>query len=161
VVLLIIAGVLFVCFAGVIAFGAPYLPTLKPQIKASIELANLKAGQTLIELGCGDGRLMIAAAKEGINSVGYEINPILVCIAWARTRRYSKHVTIVWGNFWRKDWPKADCIFTFLLDRYMPKLDDQIKSYPHKPVSLVSFAFKVPGRDIKRQKKGVYLYEYK
>jgi hypothetical protein len=157
----IVLGVLFTCFAGVIFFGAPYLPTLKPQIKAAIELSNLQSGQTLIELGCGDGRLLVAAAKQGIKTVGYEINPILALIAWARTRRYSKNIKIVWGNFWHQPWPPADCIFVFLVDRYMPRLDKSIKDYEHTPVRLVSFAFKIPGRPIIRQKHGVYLYQYK
>jgi hypothetical protein len=153
-------GMLVVCFGGVLLFGAPYLPTLSPQIKAALELADLKSGDTLLELGCGDGKVLLAAARQGINGVGYELNPMLVIIAWLRTRRHRRQVRIVWGNFWQHSWPEADAIFVFLLTKYMNKLDTKIMRYNHKPIKLVSFAFRIKGRLPAAEKQGVYLYEY-
>src|ERR1700710_1767842 len=101
--LVIALGIVLVCFAGVLLVGAPYLPTLTPQVHAALELANLKPGETLLELGCGDGKVLIAAAQIGIHSVGYELNPLLALLAWLRTRRFGSSVKIVWGNFWTKD----------------------------------------------------------
>ena len=158
--LAIIIAVLLVCFAGVLLFGAPYLPTLKPQMRVAIELAGLQPGQTMLELGCGDGRVLIAAAQKGYHAVGYELNPFLAAIAWFRTRRYRGQVRVVWGDFWRAEWPPADAVFTFLLPRYMKKLDKKCAGYPHKPLKLVSFAFEVPNRPARLQKHGIFLYEY-
>ncbi len=158
--LVIIAALVIICFAGVLLVGAPYLPTLKPQLKTALELADLKPGQTLIELGCGDGRVLVAAAKQGLNAVGYELNPLMALIAWLRTRRYRQQVRVVWGNFWRADWPPAGAIFTFLLPRYMTKLDKKCIQYSDKPVKLISFAFEIPGKKIKRHQNGIYLYDY-
>lgn len=152
--------ILALCFGGVLLVGAPYLPTLEPQIRAALELAGLKSGDTLLELGCGDGRVLLAAAKLGINTVGYELNPFLAAIAWLRTRRYRGQVRVVWGDFWRAEWPPAEAIFTFLLTKYMPKLDKKVMRYSHKPVKLASFAFKIPGRRASAEKNGVYLYKY-
>lgn len=148
------------CFGGVLLFGAPYLPTMESQIEATFEMAGLKAGDTLLELGCGDGRILIAAAREGMNAIGYELNPIMAFISWARTRRYRRQVKVVLGDFWRKEWPPTDVIFVFLLNRYMEKLDKKCMQYPHKPVKLISFAFKVPGKKPKVEKRGVFMYEY-
>jgi SAM-dependent methyltransferase len=152
--------VLIVCFGGVLLAGAPYLPTLGPQVQAALELADLKAGDTLLELGCGDGKVIIAAARQGINVVGYELNPLLALLAWLRTRRYRRQVRIIWGDFWRQPWPAANAIFTFLLPKYMPKLNKKVIQYPHKPVKLISFAFEVPQLKPAKQKAGVYLYKY-
>ena len=69
--LIYIALALILIFGYVILFGAPFLPTLKNQIEAIFELLDLKEGQTLIELGSGDGRILLEAAKRGINVVGY------------------------------------------------------------------------------------------
>lgn len=160
-ILLLLAVVLIVCFGGVLLFGAPYLPTLKPQIKTAIDLADLKAGDTLLELGCGDARVLIAAAKQGINVVGYELNPVLALLAWLRTRPYSKNVNVVWGDFWQKPWPEAQAIFTFLLPKYMEKLNKKVIQYEYKPVKLVSFAFEIPDREADNQQGGVFLYKYK
>lgn len=155
------ATALIICFAGVLLFGAPYLPTLAPQVRAAIDLSDLKPGQTLLELGCGDGRVLLAAARQGINVVGYELNPLLAAAAWLRTRRYRRQVKVVWGDFWRHSWPPAEAIFTFLLPKYMPKLDKKIMQYPHKPVKLVSFAFEIPGRKADGEQASVYLYVYR
>lgn len=159
--LLLVLLLAFGCFALVVLRGAPYLPTLKSQINTALELAKLKPGDTLIELGCGDGRVLLAAAKQGANVVGYELNPILVLICWVRTFKYRKNVKIIWGDFWIKDWPQAGAIFTFLLPKYMKKLDTKIDQITQKPVKLISFAFEIPDKKPETQKDGVFLYEYK
>jgi 16S rRNA A1518/A1519 N6-dimethyltransferase RsmA/KsgA/DIM1 with predicted DNA glycosylase/AP lyase activity len=112
---LVVLGIIILLFGFVVFFGAPYLPTLNPQVKTALNLADLKKGQHLLELGCGDGKVLIAAAKQGIRVTGYELNPILVFICWLRTLRYRKLVRVVWGNFWQVSLPKADAIFVFLL----------------------------------------------
>jgi SAM-dependent methyltransferase len=160
-VLLLALLVVAACFGLVLLRGAPYLPTLTPQVTAALDLIDLKPGQTLLELGCGDGKVLIAAADRGLNAVGYELNPIMALIAWLRTRRYRGRVRVVWGDFWRADWPKAEGIFVFLLNPFMDKLNTKIVQYPGKPVKLVSFAFKIPGKKPKRIQDGVYVYEYK
>ena len=159
--LLGIASIILVCFAGVILVGAPYLPTLTPQVKTALKLANLKSGQTMLELGSGDGKVLLAAAKKGINVVGYELNPFLVLTSWLRTRKYKKNVRIIWGNYWDLAWPNADAIFVFMLPRYMKKLDTKCMQYTSKPVKLISFAFEMPDRKLDKKDNGVYIYTYK
>jgi len=149
--------VVFAAFAGVLLRGAPYLPTLGKQGRAALDLLNLQPGQTLLELGSGDGKVMVLAAKAGLNVVGVELNPFLVLVSWLRTRRYHKQVHIIWGDFWRVRWPECDGVFTFLLDRYMVRLDEKMLQVK-KP--LVSFAFQIPERKAAAVKDGVYLYRY-
>lgn len=158
---LVVLGILILLFGFVVFFGAPYLPTLKPQVSVAIKLAGLKKGQHLLELGCGDGRVLIAAAKKGIRVTGYELNPLLVLVCWIRTIRYRRLVTIVWGNFWYHRLPKADAIFVFLLPKYMARLDKKITQQSSKPVKLVSFAFTIRGKVVDAEKDGVYIYEYR
>jgi hypothetical protein len=158
--ILILAILLLICFAGVLLVGAPYLPTLNRQIRTALELTGLQPGDTLLELGCGDGRVIIAAARQGFNVVGYELNPMLATIAWLRTWRYRRQVRIIWGDFWRRPWPPAEAIFTFLLPKYMTKLNKKVMQYSNRPVKLVSFAFAIPGEKAVAQKNGVYLYKY-
>jgi SAM-dependent methyltransferase len=157
----IVLFILLICFGGVVLVGAPYVPTLGPQVKAALELADLETGQTMLELGCGDGKVLIAAARQGIKVVGYELNPLLAAVAWLRTRRYRRQVRVIWGDFWRRPWPEAEAIFTFLLPKYMTKLNKKVMQYEHKPVKLVSFAFRIPGRKADAEKSGVYLYKYR
>lgn len=149
------------CFTFVLLFGAPFLPTMRPQVDTALDLLNLQPGQTLLELGCGDGRVLIAAARRGWRAVGYELNPILAAIAWARTRRYRRTVTVHCADYWRAGWPPAAGIFSFILPRYMSKLHKKIMHYPHRPLRVASFAFAIPEKKALRQDRGIFLYEYK
>ncbi len=158
----IILIALILCFGFVILFGAPYLPTLSPQVTTALDLAHLKPGEHLLELGCGDGRVLIAAANRGLRATGYEINPLLALVAWIRTRRHKGQVQVVWGNFWTTRLPPAQGIFVFLLPKYMEKLDKKIvQEYTGKNVNLVSFAFEIPSRTPAETRKGVFLYRYR
>lgn len=148
------------CFSFVLLFGAPYVPTLRPQVETALELVNLKPDEMLLELGCGDGKVLIAAAQTGVLAVGYELNPFMALVAWLRTRRFKGRVRVVWGNFWTKDWPEAQGIFTFLHPRFMKKLDKKIVQSNLHNVKLVSFAFEIPDRQPTQRKNGVLLYEY-
>lgn len=157
----ILAACVVGCFGFVVFFGAPYLPTLTPQVEAAFELLDLKAGQTLLELGCGDGKVLIAAAERGIAVVGYELNPLLALICWLRTRRYGGLVSVRVANFWWADWPRADAIYGFILPRLMVKLDTKITREKRHPLKVVSFAFVIPGKKPAAEREGVYLYRYK
>lgn len=148
---------LVMLFGGVLLYGAPYLPTLRTQVEAAFELLNLRKGNTLLELGCGDGKVLVAAAQKGYKAVGVELNPLLFVISWLRSLPYRGQVRVIWGDYWRVEWPDSDGVFVFLVDKYMPKLDVKMKNYK-KP--LASVAFKIPNREIAAQKSGVFLYRY-
>jgi hypothetical protein len=159
--MLMLIGLIVVLLFGCVVFvGAPYLPTLKMQQQTALELLALKKGELLLELGCGDGRVIRAAASQGVRCVGYELNPILAFIAYISTYKYRKNVQIIWGNYWNKEWPPADAVYVFLLDKYMKKLDKKVIQTRHN-IRLVSIAFMIPGRQPKRVRDGVFLYQYK
>lgn len=156
----VLCVIFFTAFTFVVMFGAPFLPTLSARVPEALDMIDLEAGQTLIELGSGDGRILKAAAERGWKVIGYELNPLLVIYSKITTLRYGRNVRVVWGNFWRSQWPPADGIFVFLLQPYMEKLDKKImQDYP-KGVKLVSFAFKIPGKKPAYEKNGLYLYRY-
>lgn len=160
-ILIFIGTVLVLCFGFVVAFGAPYLPTLRPQIKTALDLLDLKPGQTMLEIGSGDGRVLKAAAARGWYVIGYEINPILVLFSLWHTRKYRSRVRVVWGDAFRKNWPVTDGIFIFGLQRIMPKLNTKIVQSQQKPVKVVSFTFRLPNHKPVAEKNGIFLYEHR
>lgn len=162
VVAFVLVCALVFLFGFVVWVGPPYLPTMRLQIDTALDLLNLQPGQTLIELGSGDGRVARAAAQRGIRVVGYEINPLLVLYSRIITWRYRDKVTITWGNMWRRQWPEeATAIYAFLLEKFMPKLDKKItQTYSGKKIKLVSFAFPVPGKKPRHEEHGILLYDY-
>lgn len=145
----------------ILLVGAPFLPTTNKARVDALDLLDLKPGQLVVDLGCGDGRFLISAAKRGLNAEGYELNPLLVAYAWLATRRCRKQVKVIWGNFWKADLSKADGVFVFLLDRFMLKLDAKIKNDSKgRRLKLASHAFKIPGRKPVARKGAVFLYLY-
>ncbi|HEY5806103.1 MAG TPA: class I SAM-dependent methyltransferase [Candidatus Saccharimonadales bacterium] len=159
---LLVVLILSLAIGFVVFFGPPYVPTLRRNMDAALDLLELKPGETMLELGCGDGRVLVAAAKRGVNAVGIELSPILAAISWLRTWRYRKQVRIIWGDYFVVKWPPADAIFTFMILRQMSKLDARIETWRgQKPVRLASFAFPIPGKKPAATQNGVFLYRYK
>src|SRR5271168_2992410 len=98
--------------------GAIYFPTSTRSVEIMLRFADVKPGDKLVDLGSGDGRILIAAAKAGAEVVGYEINPILV----RRSRRSiaragfggrpaeSGNAVVHWESFWRADLSQFDVV---------------------------------------------------
>lgn len=159
--LLTIIFIILLCFSLVLFFGAPYLPTLSKQQIIALKLLDLKPGQTLLEPGCGDGRMLKLAAKHGIKGIGYELNPIIYFVAKINTWQYRKLIIIKYGNFWTAKWPRADGMYVFLLDRFMERLNNKvIQQYKDYDVKLVSYTFKIPGKQPLATKDGMFLYQF-
>jgi hypothetical protein len=156
--LLIIILAVFGCFALVVLFGAPYLPTLKAQQQEALDLFSLKPGQVLLELGSGDGRFLLAAAKRGIKVIGYELNPILFIVSLVVTIRYRHLVTIKMANFWLAKWPKCDAIYIFSMPKFMPKLNKKLVQLSSKKLLIISYAAQLPNRKLLKKQNGLFVY---
>lgn len=156
-----IAILVILLFGFTVLFGAPYLPTLNRRTNDALDMLDLKPDELLLELGSGDGRLLAAAAKRGIKSIGYELNPLLVWYSRVRLWRYRKLAKVKLANYWQIDLPPAQGIYVFLLQPYMQKLDKKITQSKITPVKLVSFAFIVPNKKPAQENNGMRLYLYK
>ena len=106
-----------------------YIPTPQPVVEAMLDLAQVKAGDVLYDLGSGDGRIVITAAQKfGARGVGIEIDPALVrrATANAAAAGVSDRVRFVAGNFFAADLSEASVVTLFLLqslnERLRPKL---------------------------------------
>jgi SAM-dependent methyltransferase len=157
-----LAILMFLTYGFVILFGAPFLPTMKKESKAALDLLDLKPGQVFIDLGSGDGRLLVLAARRGLRAVGYEINPFLWAYSWLRTRRYSSQVNVKLQSFWRADLSDADGVFVFLIAHHMKRLATLIDLRPaKKPLRVVSHAFKISGQKPAQKLGALFLYIYR
>ncbi|MBW4061882.1 hypothetical protein HJC99_04910 [Candidatus Saccharibacteria bacterium] len=140
--------------------GAPYVPILRRDSAALLKLAELTSGQTIVDLGSGDGRFLRAAAKAGYRGIGYEINPVLVVISKIVTWRYRKLVTIHLADFWGITLPPAAVIYVFLIDRLMPKLDAKLAQEIQQSTPVISYIFAIPGRQAEITTRNAFRYRY-
>jgi hypothetical protein len=155
------ALLLIVAWGLSIFFGAPYLPTLKPERVKAFELLDLKPGQLLVDLGSGDGVMLVMAAQRGLRAVGYEINPFLWFYSWLRTRRYGRRVRVRLRSFWRADLSQADGVFVFLITHRMKHLDRLLSARRGgKPLKVVSNSFQIPGKKPAKKSGAMFLYVY-
>src|SRR5712671_5346900 len=66
----------------------PYVPTTDPAVQAMLKLADVKKTDVVYDLGCGDGRIVVAAAKTyGAHGVGIDINPVRIAEAKANAKK--------------------------------------------------------------------------
>jgi hypothetical protein len=154
-----VGGLVVAAFSLVVLRGAPYLPTKRRQVATTLELLKLKPGQTLIDLGSGDGTVLLAAAKQGIKGIGYELNPVLCAIAWLRLWRYRRLVTIRLGDFWLSRLPECDGVFVFLIEHRMAQLRRKLETELTRPTMLASYTFELPGYQPVAERDGVRLYK--
>lgn len=160
IILQLLAVVLVVFFGLVIMSGAPYVPTLKSQIDSALDLLSLKKGQLLVELGAGDGRVALTAAKRGWIARGYEINPLLCLIGKARCLSYRGRVKVHCRDMWGSDLSQCDGVFVFGAKHMMQRLSDKLEHELRPGAKVVSFAYKLPGKEPARYHNGIYLYQY-
>lgn len=159
--LLLVICVVVLLFGFVVAIGAPYVPTLASQQRDALRLLQLQKGETVLDLGSGDGRFLRAAAQQGYNAVGIEANPLLVIVSYIVCLPYRKRVRVIWGDMWRVQWPEVQGIYVFLHTRFMKRLDKKItQKYSSKKVNVVSYAFEIPGKSVVKKQNALYLYHY-
>ncbi|MGD0688293.1 MAG: methyltransferase domain-containing protein [Candidatus Bathyarchaeia archaeon] len=127
---------------------APFVQTPLEVAKKMLDLSQIKPGEVLYDLGCGDGRLIILAAKDvGAKSTGIELREDLVERARTEIKRLNLEdkVKVIQGNFFDVNISDANVVTLYLTssanERLRPKLEAELKP----GVRVVSHDFKVPG----------------
>lgn len=125
-------------------YGAPYVPTATSEVKTFVQKIKVPKNAHMIELGCGDGRVLRIFAKEhGVKGRGYDINPIVLTIA--RISTYFQKLDLSFHNkdIRTLDLSKYDIIYIFLFPKLIHELKDQIMNV--KPGAIIiSHGFKIP-----------------
>jgi len=115
-------------------FIAPFVATPLPVVKQMLTLAQLKPGEIIYDLGCGDGRVVIMAAQEfGASGVGVEMREDLVKQALSKVSELGLdgRVKIVQSDLFKVDLAQADVVTLYLTtsanDKVKPKLESELK----------------------------------
>lgn len=111
------------------AIGAGWEPTPMKAVRKMLELADLKEGDTLYDLGSGDGRIVIEAARRyGARGVGIEADPLRVTVSRliVRLKGVQGLVTIIRGNFFRESIADASVVTLFLRQKTNSRLKQKL-----------------------------------
>ncbi|HEV2610839.1 MAG TPA: methyltransferase domain-containing protein [Noviherbaspirillum sp.] len=112
----------------------PYVPTPQPVVDKMLDMAKVKKGDVLYDLGCGDGRIVITAAKErGARGVGIDLNPQRISEAEANAKEagVTDRVKFMEGDLFKANFADATVVTLYLLpdvnQRLRPQLWKQLK----------------------------------
>jgi precorrin-6B methylase 2 len=126
---------------------AVYVPTPQDVVKKMVDLANVRRTDVVYDLGCGDGRIVVTAARlRGCRAIGYDIDPECVQMAQANVRQHELKglVTIEKRDIFTLDLSGADVVMLYLSPELNERLLPQLAKL--KPgARIVSHAFEIPG----------------
>jgi ubiquinone/menaquinone biosynthesis C-methylase UbiE len=150
---------------------APYVNSPEQAVQKMLDMAGLKPGQTLYDLGCGDGRILItAASKYRVKAVGVEISEHLARRAAENVKRagLSDRVTVIHGNFMKTDLAPADVVTLYLATTANESLRPNLEKYLRPKSRVISYDYPIPGwkpietaetEGLHKTTHTIYLYE--
>lgn len=142
----------------------PYVPTNQAVVDAMLDLAGLKSGDIHYDLGCGDGRIVISAAKRGAIATGIDLDPERIKEANENARKagVADKVTFIEGDLFNFDFSKADVLTLYLLPSVNLKLRPKILKELKPGTKVVSHAFDMgdwkPEQTVKVGGSTIYLW---
>ena len=128
-----------------------------------LQIAQVTKNDVVYDLGCGDGRIVISAAKMGARSVGVEFDPLRVLISRIKVNlaRLKDLAKIERGNFYKTNVRNATAVTLFLLPKTMEKIENKLRKELRKGARVVSYRFAFKNWEpvkIDRKNK-IYLYK--
>lgn len=137
--------------------GAPAISSPKHDLWKELADPN----KSILDLGCGNGSLCLRMAPFFQQVYGVEYSIFYFLIARFRTVK-NKNIQIIYGNFFKLNWPKTELIHCYLLPGLLNSLAPKLLAARQAGVTVVSYAFKISDwsvdRVINREKQKLYIY---
>ncbi len=165
--------ILLLCGLAVVAFlvskfwtvfiGAGWSPTPLSTVRRMLTISEVKPEDTVYDLGCGDGRIIITAAGEyGAKSVGIEVDPFRCLYTWVRIKisRLSKKTVLIWDSFFRRDLSEATVVTLFLSQEANNNLRKKLIQELKPGTRIVSYYWIIHGWRPKKVDREFQVYMY-
>jgi ubiquinone/menaquinone biosynthesis C-methylase UbiE len=148
---------------------APYVNSPAKVVDRMLELASIRPGETVYDLGCGDGRILVAAVQKfKAKAVGVEISPKIVAEARNRIKKagVGDRAQVIQGDLLETDFTGADVVTIYLATSLNEELRPRLERFLKPGARVVSHDYAVPGwkptqvvQAEGRQSHSIYLYE--
>lgn len=128
-------------------YGLPPVPTKPERIRHALKLAALQPNDVLYDLGAGDGRVLLIAAREfDARAIGIEVGPLQCAWAWLRAvaSGLGERIQIKWANYYKADLREADVVFIYATSKEVVKLAPLLKRQMKPGARLVSVSADFP-----------------
>jgi hypothetical protein len=125
---------------------AVWVPTSQDMVEKMLDVAQVTPADLVMDLGSGDGRVVIAAARRGARAIGVEFNADLVALSSQRARDagVADRATFVQGDMFEADVSKATVFALFLLTENLERLRGKFLAMP-PGTRIVVNTFGIPG----------------
>lgn len=144
----------------------PYVPTPPPIVEAMLKLGNIKSSDFVIDLGCGDGRIVVTAAEKfGARGMGFDLNPQRIAEARENAKKagVEDKVEFVEKNLFDADVSKATLVTLYLLPDVNLRLRPVLLRQLRLGARIVSHSFDMgdwkPDKKIEVNGKTLYYWE--
>lgn len=127
-----------------IYLDVPFVPTEEEVVDAMLELANIGPKDVLYDLGSGDGRILVSAAKEcGARGVGIDIDPLRIAeaVEYAEMSQVGDLVEFIEDNIFTADFSEATAVSLYLLQSINEQLKPRLLNELRPGTRVVSHAF--------------------
>ena len=142
------AVLLFGCSTAGIKLDAPYVSTPQPVVEEMLRLAKVGPADNVYDLGCGDGRFVIAAAEKfGARGVGIDLDPARLseAVAGAKRAGVTGRVSFRQEDLFKTDFSTATVVTLFLFTELNERLAPRLRSSLKPGARIVAYQFGIPG----------------
>ncbi len=162
-VLWIIGGLVVILGINVF-FGAPYVPSLRRDVRRLFDDGHpLRSSDVLLDIGSGDGVVLREVSRRGARAVGYEIHPIFVGISRLLSLGDSR-VRVKWADAWRTPFPDdVTVVYVFAVGRDGKRLLRTIQRETqrlNRPLTVICYGNALPHYPARRQFEAYTLYDF-
>jgi SAM-dependent methyltransferase len=165
---LLLLGVTFVVYVvwkyWTLAIGAGYDPAPMDKVYKMLGIARVSAEDVVYDLGCGDGRILVAAARKfGARAVGIEIDPFRFLFAWTMKILSGKtgRIRLVYGNFFKINIGNATVVTLFLYGPTNNRLKEKLSRELKPGTRIVSYIWRFDDWEMAdfMPEERIYLYK--
>jgi cyclopropane fatty-acyl-phospholipid synthase-like methyltransferase len=141
-------------------YDIPFVPSSEDRLQTMLDLAGVTPGIKTIDLGCGDGRIVLAMAKLGAEAHGVEIDPG----RFEKTREEIEkaglrdHAFVTHASIWETDLNEYDIVTIYGITGMMERLEQKLKKESHPKTRFISNGFRLPNAEPVETRNSVYLY---
>ena len=124
------------------ARGVPFVSLSKKQLRVIDKNIKLKPGDRVVDLGCGDARVLRMFEKQGVKDLtGYEINFWAYLMAKIKNKLLKSKSKVYFKNFKKVDLSEYNVIFCYLLDNYINSLKEKFDKELKPGTKIISHSF--------------------